>query len=306
MPLISVILPVRDGSRTLGTAVRSTLRSMPKDAELLILDDGSVDHPERLVEEVSDARIRMLRNDRSVGVGAGLQQLLDATDSRYVFRMDADDVCLPGRFHAQLAALDGADLAFTPIIKFKDGSRVLRPGLPLPITAEAMPLHLLVHNPLCHPTMAARREALATAGGYRGVQAEDHDLWLRSLRTGLRLVRTSVPALAYRSHAQQISTEDGFIQRAHANPLLRDAYREFVTEVFKVDATWLDTLWSGESGTPRMKTDLSPLKLLLEDHARKLPLIQRIILGRTTRLLSQRVEVAAAHTHTPTAEEKLG
>lgn len=32
--------------------------------------------------------------------------------------MDADDTTLPGRFHSQLRALQGADLIFSPIIGF--------------------------------------------------------------------------------------------------------------------------------------------------------------------------------------------
>ena len=41
---------------------------------------------------VTDRRVRLVRNATSAGVGRGLQQLLEGTDSRYVARMDADDL----------------------------------------------------------------------------------------------------------------------------------------------------------------------------------------------------------------------
>jgi hypothetical protein len=289
VPLISVLLPVKDGAATVAGAVRSTLASLPDDAELVILDDASTDDLSGALAPVTDRRVRLVRNATSAGVGRGLQQLLEGTDSRYVARMDADDVSLPGRFPSQLRALRGADLVFSPIVSFWEGSRRVRPGLPLPITAEAMPLHLLVHNPLCHPTMAARRDAVVRAGGYRATAAEDHDLWLRALGTGLRVVRTARPVLAYRHHAHQLSAQREFIRDAHRDPALRAAYSAFVDRRFGVDPTWLDALWSGESGTPRMGPELAPLRDLLARRQRSLGAVQRAVLQRTVRLLDARV-----------------
>lgn len=289
MPLISVLLPVKDGAATVAGAVRSTLASLPPDAELVILDDASTDDLSGALAQVTDRRVRLLHNATSVGVGSGLQRLIEDTDSRYVARMDADDVSLPGRFRSQLHALGAADLVFSPVVSFWEGSRRIRPGLPMPISVEAMPLHLLVHNPLCHPTMAARRDAVVRAGGYRATAAEDHDLWLRALGAGLRMVRTSRPVLAYRHHARQLSARHGFVRDAYGDPALRDAYRAFVDHRFGVPPTWLDALWSGESGTPRMVLELAPLRDLLAQRQRSLGTVQRAVLQRTVRLLDERV-----------------
>lgn len=294
MPLITVLLPVKDNTATLPRALSSTLRALPGDSEVAVLDDGSVEDVASIVARVDDPRVRLLRNTASAGVGVALQQLLCATDSRYVARMDADDITLPGRFRHQLGALAaGADLVFSPVVNFWDGSRRIRPGLPLPISAPAMPAHLLVHNPLCHPTLAARRDAVATAGGYRDIRAEDHDLWLRALAAGLRLVRTPLPVLGYRHHAGQLSGSEDHARAAFADARLRDSYRAFVDRCFGVPATWLDALWSGESGTPKISQELAPLRELLETRAAMLSAPQRLVLTRTTRLLDVRTRDGA-------------
>lgn len=290
MPLISVHLTVKDSAHTLARAVTSSLASLPADAELVVLDDASTDDVAGALAPITDRRLRLERNPRSAGVGAARQRLLDLTDSRVVATMDADDVSLPGRFARQLRALArDADYVFTPVLNVWDGSRRVRPGLPAPISADAMPLHLLVHNLLCNPTMAARRDAVMAAGGYREVVAEDHDLWLRALAHGQRLVRLTAPGLAYRHHASQTSGAAAFIARAFADPQLRASYREFVDRRFGVEATWLDALWSDESGTERMRRDLAPLRALLDERSASIGAPQRLVLSRTTRLLAMRL-----------------
>lgn len=292
MPLISVHLCVKDSAHTLRRAVESSLPSLPADAELVVLDDASSD-PDAVVqalEPVRDHRLRVERNDVSHGPGAARQALLDMTDSAYVATMDADDVSLPGRFGRQVRALrGGADLVFSPVVNWLDGTHRIRPGLFAPISSAAMPLHLLVHNLLCNPTMAGRREAAVAAGGYRDVLAEDHDLWLRAMAANLRLIRLATPCLVYRHHPAQTSTASGFINRAFADRRLKEAYRRFVQSRFEVDPTWLDALWSDESGTQRMAVELAPLQALLASRSSGLSPLDRIVLSRTTRLLDMRL-----------------
>lgn len=290
MPLITVIMPARDAATTLVPAVTSVLRALPQDSELAIMDDGSQIPVEESLSRVNDRRIRILRHHRSTGVGASLQELLEATDSRFVARMDADDITLPWRFRHQLPAFEGrADFVFSPIVLFRTRPPSIRPSLPLPISADAMPMHLLIHNPLSHPTMTAFRDALAVAGGYRSVGAEDHDLWLRALSTGQRIVRTAFPSLAYRQHDDQVSSRGGFIKEAHTDPKLRAAYAEFVQRRFGTEPTWLDSLWSGRSGDQDVIAGLEPLCHLADRRAANLSPLQRRVWQRTRRLLDERM-----------------
>ena len=294
MPLISVHLAVKDSARTLPLAMRSTLSTLPRDAELLVLDDASSDDVGAALASVDDRRLRVVRNEISEGVGAARQRMLDQSDSRYVATMDADDVGLPGRFQLQRLAIDSADFVFGPVISFWEGSGRIRPGLPLPITAEAMPVHLLVHNLLCNPTLFARRASVVAAGGYRRTRAEDHDLWLRALAQGQRLVRLATPVLAYRHHARQTSSQSGFLSDSFAEPELRDAYRTFVLSTFGVEATWLKALWSSESGTEGVAKELAPLRALVSEKAKTLSPLQRTVLARTVRLIDMRLPVGRA------------
>lgn len=288
MPLISVLLPAKDAAPTLNAALRSTLRALPRDGEIVVLDDGSTDGTATVASGFRDARLRIVRNARSVGVGAAMQQLVDMTDSEFVARMDGDDVCFPGRFRSQIHDLrSGGDLAVTPAISFRTSPVRVRPELPLSISVEAMPLHLLIRNPLCHPSLTARRDALERTGGYRDVLAEDYDLWLRAVTRGLRLARSAVPLVGYRRHDRQMSAPAEFSVDAFHQPVLRQAYEDLVRERFHVEPTWLDALW--RTGPDRPGTEgLDDLAALVDRHARRLSPAQRYVLGRTTRLLDAR------------------
>ncbi len=100
MPRWSVVMPVRDGEAFVGRAVSSVLATLPADAEFRVMDDASSDRtPEILAAAAArDTRVVLHRHDRSAGVAASLNELIESGDSAFVGRMDADDVCLRGRW----------------------------------------------------------------------------------------------------------------------------------------------------------------------------------------------------------------
>jgi hypothetical protein len=203
VPRLSVLLPVKDGATTIRSAVRSTLRAMPRDAELLVVDDGSSDATGVILDRIEDPRLKVIRHEGAQGVAASLNHALEVTDSELVGRMDADDITLPWRFRVQLPALDTADLVFGSMILIDERSRPVGLGSPWPVSPASAALHLLFENPFAHPTMVGRRAALTAPGGYRGSKVEDYDLWLRAVHHGARLRKLSAPVLAYRRHAGQ-------------------------------------------------------------------------------------------------------
>ncbi len=106
MPEVSVLLPVRDGARTLALAMMSVLEQSFGDFELLVLDDGSVDASPDIALRFGDPRVRLLRDGTKQSLAARLNQGIDAAAGRYIARMDADDVCFPDRFARQVARLN--------------------------------------------------------------------------------------------------------------------------------------------------------------------------------------------------------
>ncbi|MBT5031617.1 MAG: glycosyltransferase family 2 protein, partial [Proteobacteria bacterium] len=92
MPLISVLMPVRDGGKHLDIAVQSILEQTHSKLELIIIDDHSTDQSIQNLPQ--DPRITRLNNPGKGIIDAlnfGLEHALNQTDCEYVARMDADD-----------------------------------------------------------------------------------------------------------------------------------------------------------------------------------------------------------------------
>lgn len=206
MPQLSVLIPVKDGMPYLKSTVGSTLRAMPRDSELLVMDDGSTDGTEAFLAGVSDKRLKVFRNEQSAGVAAASTALLSQASGEHVARIDGDDICLPWRFAVQRRALDGVDMVFSQALMINAKNVPFKPRFEPGISAEAMPLHLLMTNVLMNPTMYAKRASLESLGGYQATPAEDYDLWLRAATAGLRMRRIPrLPTIAYRRHQTQLS-----------------------------------------------------------------------------------------------------
>jgi glycosyltransferase involved in cell wall biosynthesis len=229
MPRLTVLMPAYNAEATIARAVETTLAALPRDAELCVADDASRDNTLAVLEELAgrDSRVVVHPAEQNSGVAATLNRLLAATDSEYIARMDADDAVLPWRFRAALGQLDQdrAEAVFATVVNMGPGRRVL-PAAPLAISAQAMPVALLLRNPVAHSTMAARREVVEAAGGYRLVPSEDYDLWLRLAGRGHKLRRLAVPGILYRHHANQVTASSRWAQAAAQNPQTAAAHAE--------------------------------------------------------------------------------
>lgn len=251
MPRLSVLLSVRDGQQTIGSAVRSTLRTLPRDAELVVLDDGSTDRTAEVLDAIKHPSLRVIHGQGSGGLGLALNHLLDVTDSEWVGRMDDDDYALPGRFTRTCRALTrGVDFAFTTTITF-GRSRPPRPSMPIPIRATSFPYQLLLTNPVRHDTLTARRQSLVDLGGYRQVPSEDYDLWVRAATQGMRLARLGIYGLGYREHAGQLTSTTGWRSRSHHDPLLSEAYADLSQTLLGQSFPRLVTLAAQPEATAR-------------------------------------------------------
>ncbi|MFW8695947.1 hypothetical protein, partial [Mesorhizobium japonicum] len=81
-------------------------------------------------------------------------------------------------------------------------------------------------------SLTGRRSAILDAGGYRPVPAEDWDLWMRLALNGTRMGRTSLPAVAYRRHAAQTSSQEPYKQAVSADAPTAQVHRDLCRSTF--------------------------------------------------------------------------
>jgi len=218
VPLVSVLLPVRDAAPWLASSIASLRRQTFHDFEIVAVDDGSRDGSGELLEGLArgEPRLRVVRTPPR-GLPAALDTAFAAARGRLLARHDADDLSHRRRFERQaafLAAHRAVDVVGTRVRLFPAAStgagmrRWIRWHNAL-LTHEAMAAEVLIDSPLAHGTAMMRRGALERAGGWRERGwPEDLDLWVRLLASGARFAKLPETLYGWRQHAASATRRD--------------------------------------------------------------------------------------------------
>jgi glycosyltransferase involved in cell wall biosynthesis len=96
-PLVSIGLPVRNGERTVGRAIRSVLEQDHAHLELVISDNASNDGTAEICRELarSDARVRYVRQPENIGLIPNFYAVLHQGRGTYFKWMGHDDWLAP-------------------------------------------------------------------------------------------------------------------------------------------------------------------------------------------------------------------
>jgi glycosyltransferase involved in cell wall biosynthesis len=208
-PQISVVMPVRDGARWLGDAIRSVQDQTLGDFELIIVDDGSTDNSAHIMEASArtDPRIRTIHQER-LGLVPALNRGLTHSRGRLIARLDADDFAHPERLARQSDYLD-RHLEIGLLGTWADqiderGS--IRGALKPATRPEQLELQLVRINPFLHSSIMMRHAVLRKVGCYRPAfeGAEDYDLWLRMSEV-TKIANLPVCLLRYRLHPSSVT-----------------------------------------------------------------------------------------------------
>ena len=92
MPNISVIITAYNVEKYIGRAIRSALdQSIPRDDyEIIVINDCSADRT-RFALEVFEDDIKLINNEKRLGLPASLNKGIKRAKGRFVVRLDGDD-----------------------------------------------------------------------------------------------------------------------------------------------------------------------------------------------------------------------
>jgi len=105
-PLISVIMPVYNGSLFIGQAIESILRQTYKNFELIIVNDGSKDNSLEIINHFVrkyPQKIKVISYKKNKGESAAANIGFATSKGEFISRMDADDIAYPQKLAQQVA-----------------------------------------------------------------------------------------------------------------------------------------------------------------------------------------------------------
>jgi len=182
-PTVTVLMSVFNDRKYVEQAVRSILEQTYRDFEFLIIDDGSTDGSVDIIKRVNDSRIRLISNDRNLGLTKSLNRGIEIARGRYIARMDADDFSYPQRLEKQVEFFETHPEYGLVGTRYRviDESGILIYDAEVPQTDYEIRTAFLNSNPFAHSSVMFRKELIKEIGGYREFfrYAQDLDLFIR-------------------------------------------------------------------------------------------------------------------------------
>lgn len=192
--MFSVLMPVyhKDNPIYFQQALASLVPQLPYIEELVLVQDGPIG---AALEEVVDAYravlpFHVLVLPQNVGLARALNAGLACCKSDWVFRFDADDLCLPERAALQSERIrdDVLDIVGGQIEECDPATQVVTGRRLVPCSADEIRGFLQRRNPFNHMTVCFRRKFIVAIGGYPEIPfKEDYALWAKAIARGARV-----------------------------------------------------------------------------------------------------------------------
>lgn len=167
---VSIIMPAFNAASYIKTAIHSITSQTFKNFELLVVDDCSTDDTLSIIEQLqlSDARIKLFRHDRTLGAYAARNTALHNAQGFYITNHDADDWSHPQRIEIMVQSLQKNP---ETLIALADWVRAT-PSMIFGISK--------IHHGLIEPSVSTfiiKRDVLVEVGGWDEVRvAADSEL----------------------------------------------------------------------------------------------------------------------------------
>jgi glycosyltransferase involved in cell wall biosynthesis len=219
-PRVSIVIPNYNRAGLVGETIENLLRQTLPPAEIIVVDDGSVDDSVKVIRSFG-ARVRLLEQSNQ-GPGAARNAGLAVATGDYIQFQDSDDLLSLNKLEAQAKLLDetGADIAFGPWahvfirnhqVKFE--SCVLQQSLPPKRIGLAA--WLLRGWSTVFQSLLFRRTFLDRTGGYRTDvhYGEDMEFFFRLLAHPPRVTIAADTLTLYRVDAPNKLSHDAGLKK---------------------------------------------------------------------------------------------
>jgi len=205
---ISVLIPAYHAAVTIGRALASVQAQTHRDWEVIVVEDGSHDGTEEIVQRLARAEVRPVRYEnlgRNQGVSATRNRLLAYSTGAVAF-LDADDCWTPEHLAAGARHLEaGADLVATGVRTFDLVSQQTLQEVRPPTTLETAPVTTLFNASviITSSSVLLSRALIGLTGEFdRNFSVgEDRDYWLRAALFENRFAVEPTVTCHYAKHA---------------------------------------------------------------------------------------------------------
>lgn len=127
-PLVTVIIPARNAEATISNSIDSALQQSHACTEVVVINDSSSDQTVRIVQQISDSRVKLVHGE---GTGAAAARNLGIREAQGEFFqfLDADDLLSREKLKLQLEALgESSNVASCAWMHLGKDNKLFRPN----------------------------------------------------------------------------------------------------------------------------------------------------------------------------------
>ena len=165
-PKVTVLMSLYNTpEKQLKSAIESVLNQTYENYDILIINDATQDNGVAIIENYKSNKILIVHNEKNLGLEGALNKGIKLISSKYIIRMDTDDIALPDRIQKQVDFMEQhPEYAFaTGRAYYFDENGIY--GISK-YSGNVKVKDLLWGTPFIHPTMILRKESIEKIGGY--------------------------------------------------------------------------------------------------------------------------------------------
>lgn len=201
---ISVVTTLYNYANYIKECIHSFLDQTNVYAEMIIVDDASVDNPYNIIKNYEDQNIKYIRLDENRGYSYAKNVGIKASSSEVLVMLDADDKLTTNSLSNRLKKLnDGFDLVHGPALDLRDGklkkSKLWKQWIE---SNKDKKCYRLIHA----QTVMLRKDIHRKVGLYdESLRCKsDREMWARVMNHNFKIGWVEDPVAIYRIHSKQM------------------------------------------------------------------------------------------------------
>lgn len=242
-PLVSVLIPVYNGTEFLDEAIQSVLNSSYTNFEIILVDDGSTDKSRQkcleYAEKYSNIHYYGFRKNR--GMTRCLNFGVKKANGKYIARINQDDIMVKDRLEKQVAFLEThpEHVVVGGTIQLFTNTEAKFDIIRFPLTDKAIRKQWMILSPYSDPTVMYLKSAWEQTEGYSQYfwPADDVHMWYQLGSVGKMANLPSIMTkVRWHDHCGSIKSHHRQMQKTWA-------VHEWAAEMIQ-QPTWFEkTFW---------------------------------------------------------------
>jgi glycosyltransferase involved in cell wall biosynthesis len=206
--LVSVILPVYNGSKFLEPCIKSVIKQTYKNFELIVIDDGSIDNSKEIIERCYCDKIKCFFK-KNEGVAKARNVGLKKAKGDIICFIDQDDMWDKDYLSFIVENMKNYDFIYTNGIYIKNDNynNIIYNHKQTQLNKNSSNINrMLIQNFIVSPTQVSiSRNVVLKVGMFdsslNGSGADDWDYWIRVFKLNdIKILYIDIPLIKYRIH----------------------------------------------------------------------------------------------------------